>query len=115
MIEKVLADLNRVEGVHGSLVVSSDGLIIAEAVPPDIDSEIVGAIATTVYGSGERVVDEMDLGNLEQMLIEATHGKVMIVDVGEDATLVLVVEPDANLGLIRLRAQEAAEEIAKQL
>ncbi len=115
MIEKVLADLNRVDGVHGSLVVSSDGLIIAEAVPPDIDSEVVGAIATTVYGSGERVVDEMDLGELEQMLIESSEGKVMIIAVSDEATLVLITDPDANLGLIRLRAQEAAEEIAKQL
>ncbi|WP_456481272.1 roadblock/LC7 domain-containing protein [Methanopyrus sp.] len=115
MIEKVLADLNRVAGVEGSMVASSDGLVIAEAVPPDVDPEVVGAIATTVYGSGERVVDKMELGETEQMLMESSRGKVMIIKVGEDAVLVVITDPDANLGLVRLKAQEAAEELAERL
>ncbi|AAM02538.1 roadblock/LC7 domain-containing protein [Methanopyrus kandleri] len=115
MIEKVLADLNRVAGVNGSMVASSDGLVVAEAVPPEVDPEIVGAIATTVYGSGERVIEEMELGELKQMLVESTDGKVVIIRVDDDALLVLIADPDANLGLIRLKAREAAEEISKQL
>ncbi|WP_457620400.1 roadblock/LC7 domain-containing protein [Methanopyrus sp.] len=115
MIEKVLADLNRVAGVNGSLVASSDGLVVAEMVPPEVNAEVVGAITTTVYGSGERVVEEMELGELEQMLMESTDGKVIAIRAGDDAVLVLITDPDANLGLIRLKAREAAEEIARRL
>ena len=51
MIERILKDLGRVNGVNGSLVVGKDGLIIESEVSGDIDAELVGAMASAVFGT----------------------------------------------------------------
>ena len=49
MIERILKDLGRINGVNGSLVVGKDDLIIESEVPGDIDSELVAAMASAVF------------------------------------------------------------------
>ncbi|HIQ38388.1 MAG TPA: hypothetical protein EYH53_00065, partial [Methanothermococcus okinawensis] len=54
MIDRILADLNKVEGIKGSMVVGKDGLVIAAQMPSGIDVELIGAMASAAYGSAER-------------------------------------------------------------
>ena len=54
MIERILKNLGRINGVSGSFIVGKDGLIIENEVPGDIDSELVADMASAVFGTAER-------------------------------------------------------------
>ncbi|WP_423793260.1 roadblock/LC7 domain-containing protein [Methanocaldococcus indicus] len=114
MIEKILIEVNKTEGINGSLVVGKDGLVIASQLPGNIDAELVGAMTSAAYGAAERTVSEVGMGNLYQAMIEGEHGKILMVDAGE-AILVVLTEEKVNLGLIRIIIRRAAEKIKAML
>ena len=110
MIARILKDLGRINGVNGSLVVGKDGLIIETEVPSDIDAELVAAMSSAVFGTAERSAEEMKHEPLEQVMIEGTRGKTLMIDAGE-GILVLITEVDINLGLIRIEMRRSAERV----
>lgn len=110
MIERVLKDLGRIDGVNGSLVVGKDGLIIEKEVPSDIDSELVGAMSSAVFGTAERSSEEMKHEKLQQVMIEGNRGKTLMIDSG-DAILAVIADVNINLGLIRLEMKRSSERI----
>ncbi|HIE33791.1 MAG TPA: hypothetical protein EYP86_01465 [Candidatus Altiarchaeales archaeon] len=114
MLEKILADLNSVEGVNGSLVTGKDGLVIAQRAPAGVDIDLASAMAVTVFGTGERAVKELNQGDIIQGMIEGTAGKTLII-AGKDAILMVMTEPNVNLGLIRIEMKRCIKEIEESL
>ncbi len=110
MIERILKDLGRINGVNGSLVVGIDGLIIEAEVPGDFDSELVAAMASAVFGTAERSAEEMKHEPLQQVMIEGDKGKTLMIDAGE-GILVVITEIGINLGLIRIEMRRSAERV----
>ncbi len=110
MIDKVLLELNKTEGIKGSMIVGKDGLVIASQIPGNIDAELVGAMASAAFGAAERTASEIGMGSLEQTMIEGEHGKTLMVDAGE-GILVVLTDAKVNLGLIRITMKRAAEKI----
>jgi uncharacterized protein len=114
MIERILKDLGRINGVNGSLVVGKDGLIIESEVPSDIDSELVAAMASAVFGTAERSAEEMKHEPLQQVMIEGDKGKTLMIDAGE-GILVVIADININLGLIRIEMRRSAERVVDTL
>lgn len=114
VISRVLKDLGRIEGVNGSLVVGKDGLIIERDVSSDIDSELVGAMSSAVFGTAERSSEEMKHDKLQQVMIEGNKGKTLMIDSGE-AILAVITDTSINLGLIRLEMKRSSDRIMELL
>ncbi len=112
MIGRVLKDLGRIQGVNGSLVVGKDGLIIERDVSSDIDSELVGAMSSAVFGTAERSSEEMKHEKLQQVMIEGNKGKTLMIDSG-DAILAVITDTNINLGLIRLEMKRSSDRIVE--
>ncbi|KUK71769.1 MAG: Uncharacterized protein XD90_2135 [Methanobacterium sp. 42_16] len=112
MLNRVLKDLGRIQGVNGSLIVGKDGLIIERDVSPDIDSELVGAMSSAVFGTAERSSEEMKHEKLQQVMIEGNKGKTLMIDSGE-AILAVITDTDINLGLIRLEMKRSSNRIVE--
>ncbi|HSO26328.1 MAG TPA: roadblock/LC7 domain-containing protein [Methanobacteriaceae archaeon] len=110
MIARILKDLGRINGVNGSLVVGKDGLIIETEVPSDIDAELVAAMSSAVFGTAERSAEEMKHEPLEQVMIEGSRGKTLMID-ADEGILVLITDIDINLGLIRIEMRRSAERV----
>ncbi|WP_456471687.1 roadblock/LC7 domain-containing protein [Methanocaldococcus sp.] len=110
MIEKILMEINKTDGVKGSMVVGKDGLLIAAELPKDIDAELVGAMVSAAYGAAERAAEEINLGNIKQSMIEGEFGKVLMIDAG-DNILVVLTEDKVNLGLVRIIMKKAVEKL----
>jgi len=113
-VKDVLVNLSSVEGVTGSLVTGKDGSVIAEQAPSGVDVDLASAMAATVFGTGEKAVGELKLGDIAQGMIEGSGGKTLIV-AKKNAILTVMTEPDVSLGLIRLKMTEAIEDIEKYL
>jgi predicted regulator of Ras-like GTPase activity (Roadblock/LC7/MglB family) len=111
---KVLKDLSgSTPDVEASAVVSSDGLIIASALPKDVEEDRVAAMSAAMLSLGERTSKELGRGALEQVFIKGEHGYVILMNAGTDAVLTAMVRQDAKLGLIFLDMKRAAGDIGK--
>ncbi|MGQ9625429.1 MAG: roadblock/LC7 domain-containing protein [Anaerolineae bacterium] len=97
--------------VEASAVVSVDGLIMASALPADVEEDRVSAMSAAMLSLGERISSELGRGVLEQIYIRGSSGYVFLSAVGEEAVLTILARPDAKLGLVFLDMQRASKEL----
>jgi len=101
--------------IEASAVVSVDGLIMASALPADVEEDRVSAMSAAMLSLGERIAGELGRGVLEQVYIRGAQGYVFLSAVGEEAVLTVLARKDAKLGLIFLDMRRAAEDLSKLL
>src|SRR5512136_2998317 len=73
--------------IEASAVVSVDGLIIASALPNEVEEDRVSAMSAAMLSLGERISTELGRGNLEQVYIKGDSGFIVLTSVGEEAVL----------------------------
>jgi len=97
--------------IEASAVVSVDGLIIASALPRDVEEDRVAAMSAAMLSLGERIAGELGRGQLEQVYVKGEKGLVILISVGEGAVLTALAGSDAKLGLVLLDMRRAADEL----
>jgi predicted regulator of Ras-like GTPase activity (Roadblock/LC7/MglB family) len=98
--------------IEGSAVVSVDGLMMASALPADVEEDRVAAMSAAMESLGERIAGELRRGNLEEVYVRGDDGYVFLKAVGEEAVLTVLARSGAKLGLIFLDVKRAAEDLA---
>lgn len=99
--------------IEASAVVSVDGLIIASALPADVEEDRVSAMSAAMLSLGERISGELGRGGLEQVYIKGNKGAIVLTAVGEEAVLTALARQDAKLGLIFLEMRRASEDLVR--
>lgn len=99
--------------VEASALVSVDGLIMASALPPDVEEDRVSAMSAAMLSLGERIAEELGRGTLDQVYIRGGNGYVLLLDVGEEAVLTVLARKDAKLGMLFLDMKRAAADLSK--
>ena len=99
--------------IEASAIVSVDGLIMASALPADVEEDRVSAMSAAMLSLGERIASELGRGGLEQVYIKGNAGFIILTSVGAEAVLTALAHQDAKLGLIFLEMRRAAEDLAK--
>ena len=99
--------------IEASAIVSVDGLIMASALPQDVEEDRVAAMSAAMLSLGERTAQELNRGSLDQVFIRGKEGYVLLMNAGEDAVLTTLVRKDAKLGLIFLDMKRTVEELTK--
>lgn len=98
--------------IEASAIVSVDGLIIASALPADVEEDRVSAMSAAMLSLGERISMELGRGSLEQVYIRGDNGFVILTSVGEEAVLTALAREQAKLGLVFLEMRRAAEDLS---
>jgi predicted regulator of Ras-like GTPase activity (Roadblock/LC7/MglB family) len=99
--------------IEASAVVSTDGLIIASALPADVEEDRLSAMSAAMIGLGERIAEELNRGKLEQIYIHGTNGFVILTSIGNSAVLSALARNNAKLGLIFLELQRAVRDLER--
>lgn len=99
--------------IEASAVVSVDGLIMASALPADVEEDRVSAMSAAMLSLGERISSELGRGGLEQVYIRGNGGYVLLTAVGQEAVLTALARENAKLGLIFLEMRRAAEHLER--
>ena len=99
--------------IEASAIVSVDGLIIASALPADVEEDRVSAMSAAMLSLGERIAGELGRGVLDQVYIRGANGYVILTAVGEEAVLTVLARQDAKLGLVFLDMRRAAEDLTR--
>ena len=114
MLNSILSDLNGTSAdIDASAVISTDGLVMAAALPADMDEDRVGAMSAAMLSLGDRTAQELARGSLEQVLVKGEQGYVLMTYAGADSVITVVAKPRAKLGLIFLDVKRAAEAIGQ--
>jgi predicted regulator of Ras-like GTPase activity (Roadblock/LC7/MglB family) len=113
-LKSVLKDLEAsTADVEGAVVVSADGLVMASALPAEVDEDRVAAMAAALLALGERSSQELERGTLNEVFVKGEKGYVVLMGAGRDAVLGALCREDAKLGMIFLDLRRAAEEVGK--
>ena len=99
--------------IVASAVVSVDGLIMASALPTDVEEDRVSAMSAAMLSLGERIAVELGRGSLDQVFIRGDQGYVILTAIGVEAVLTALARDNAKLGLIFLEMRRAAEDLAR--
>lgn len=99
--------------IEASAVVSVDGLIMASALPQDVEEDRVSAMSAAMLSLGDRIARELGRGVLDQVYVKGDSGYVILMAVGEEAVLTALARQDAKLGLVFLDMKRAAAELTR--
>ncbi|WP_322495629.1 roadblock/LC7 domain-containing protein [Chloroflexus sp.] len=97
--------------IEASAVVSVDGLIMASALPADVEEDRVSAMSAAMLSLGERIASELKRGQLDQVFVRGEEGYVILMAIGEEAVLTALAQSRAKLGLVFLDMRRTANEL----
>ena len=113
-MDKVAEALRRLsetnQDIVGAAIVSNEGLMLVGEIPANMDKDLVSAAFAALVSIAERASHQVELGNLAQLIMLSENGGVLICS-GKRSSLVLLMKPDANLGLILMDVANVMEEI----
>ena len=114
MFQQVLEELKGSSAdVEASALISTDGLMIASALPAGMDEDRVGAMSAALLSLGDRAARELARGTLERVLLQGERGYVIMSSSGPEAVLTVLAKQNAKLGLLLLHLKRAAEALSK--
>jgi len=97
--------------VQACLAVSArDGIAIESNLQIGQDETRVAALAASLYKKARKSAEAAGLGTTGFLQLEAESGRLCMLG-GDDVILVVVGEPHANIGLIRMELLRAAESL----
>ena len=111
MLERLRALQATAPGIEASAVVSVDGLIMASALPAEVEEDRVSAMSAAMLSIGERIAGELGRGTLQQVYIRGENGYVILSSIGEEAVLTVMARAKAKLGLVFLDMSRAARDL----
>jgi uncharacterized protein len=109
-MQNILTELNQVAGVKGSMVVTKDGVVVADSLGPDLSKESVAAVSSHMIQMSERGLAELGRGMFERFAFTSAHGRMVFVnlDVGY---LVVITKMEMKLDQVLIEVDSAARKI----
>ena len=98
----------------GAAVVSEEGLIIASSLPTGIDEQRISAVVAALQSIAERAAQQITLGSVSRLILFAERGGAILCS-GKRAALVILMRPNAKLGLILMDVKDATEKLKEIL
>ncbi len=112
-LRPIVDGLTRHRGVQASLIVSErDGLVVESSLRFGQDGDRVAALGASMYRKARLSAAAACLGAVSFLQLDAERGRICAVGGRNDLVVVVVAEPGANVGLIRVELFKALEMLA---
>jgi predicted regulator of Ras-like GTPase activity (Roadblock/LC7/MglB family) len=111
-VKSILAELNATIGARGSLIVTTDGLLIAADVREGCEAERLAAMGAAILSDVGKGLASAGMDAFTQCEVVAERGKVILVAAGP-AYLLVLVGPRIELGPGSVEIRSAARRVAK--
>jgi predicted regulator of Ras-like GTPase activity (Roadblock/LC7/MglB family)/predicted Zn-dependent protease len=106
--------LKSLPGVMGALVVEEDGVVIESKLGPNLGADIIGAITARIIGCVNPGMSGIEFGQYRHIWIDTVKFGLWIA-IFKERALVLCYAPEANVGALRLRANELLDHLSANL
>jgi len=111
-IQESLNDLRRASGVKGCVLLTDDGLVVAQALDNRFRDDVIAGLASYLVMTTNRSLAEAELGRFDQLTVHATHGKAVLVGL-ENSFLVVLLSQFADLDACRGEIQGAVQRLRR--
>jgi predicted regulator of Ras-like GTPase activity (Roadblock/LC7/MglB family) len=112
--QQVLAELRKlrseINGVDGSVVATSDGLLVAEDLP-GLEPTKVSAVIATAIGLARQAVQLTGRGQLTEAIVRGSAGNLAVFAIGHGAVLAVLGRKDLNIGMLHFQTRAAVGRI----
>ncbi|MEZ6197913.1 MAG: roadblock/LC7 domain-containing protein [Planctomycetota bacterium] len=109
-MREVLAKLNEMPGIKGSLIVTPDGIVVASRMDEHLNEETTAAHLGNVVTQTRRLLEAGRFPPLAEMVLSATRGRIVIVNL-EIFLLVAVTNQYIDLDITILEIKSAAKRL----
>lgn len=109
--DRIVADLHNVPDVIGAVVARRDGIVLAHDLPEGVDPRKIASMAAGIIGTSEIAATELGQGRFLQAIVDSLRVRVVSLGAGPEGVLVVLVRPEANIGLLLMVLGRAAREI----
>jgi hypothetical protein len=93
--------VTKTHGVHGAIGVSSDGLLMALSANMDRSAaDRFAAIISGMTSLSDGASRALDMGGLEQVIVEMRRGYLFISQISGGSSLGVIAARDADIGLV---------------
>jgi predicted regulator of Ras-like GTPase activity (Roadblock/LC7/MglB family) len=108
-IRDLVSAIRRRDGVEAAIVLGRDGLLIDSQSLAGLDSEHVAAHVPSIIQFADELGAAAARGELQTAVLEHERGLAVISALSGDAVLLVLLQPNANLGqlLYELRRNRA--------
>lgn len=111
-IETILKQLlTNNPNINLASVVSVEGLPIVSIIPKNVDESHISAMTATLLTLGERATVEMKKGYLNEIIVKAKEGYIIVISAGMNAVLVITTNNRCKLGLILFECKKDCKKI----
>ncbi len=111
-----LRGLNKLDrSLEASAVVRRDGSLLASAHSSRVKPEMMATISSTLFGIAADSIRAISGGPMRIVTITAQQVVLMLRPINEETILLLVTGANSNIGLISMRSEVVAQNIAKFL
>jgi predicted regulator of Ras-like GTPase activity (Roadblock/LC7/MglB family) len=108
-IRDLVAAIRQRDGVEAAVVLGRDGLLIDSQVVSGVDAEHVAAHIPSIIQFADEFGAAAQRGALQTAVLELEHSVAVVSCLSADAVLLVLVQPNTNLGqlLYELRRNRA--------
>lgn len=109
-IRDLVAALRQRQGVEAAVVLGRDGLLIDSQAIPALDADHVAAHVPSILQFADEMGRASARGALQTAVLEYDGGVALICGMSDDAVLLVLLQPSANVGqlLYELRRHRAS-------
>jgi predicted regulator of Ras-like GTPase activity (Roadblock/LC7/MglB family) len=101
-----------IPGVNGSLIVTSDGLLVTHDCLDDDGTEQTGALSSTLLALARHAVDLTARGDLLDAAVRGREGYFVVYALGETAVLAVVGDADLNLAMLHIKTRPVVQRLS---
>lgn len=109
----VLAELSAVSGINRCFLTGNDGIIVVSMGETSNNADL-GKQTLAIFQSTRRSVSQLKQGKLQQVLVTAESGHILLVSF-DNHVLIVLANSKINLGLLRLSLDSAVKKLDKIL
>lgn len=104
-MKDLLENLNEIPGVEGSMVLTSDGIMVAAALGSHLDEDVVAALSSSLTITLKRSLEPFAGRIPEELVLTASEGKLVFIRLAS-AYLVIVTKRALQLesGMVEIRS-----------
>jgi predicted regulator of Ras-like GTPase activity (Roadblock/LC7/MglB family) len=108
----VLEQLSSTPGIVGSLVATTDGMVVYSCLRGGLDEDAAAALVSSLLTSTVGLLSNCGRSRMEQLVLQASRGKIIVSDLG-NAYLVAVTDRNLNIDQGFLEIKSAANSLRK--
>ena len=101
--------------ITAAVVVTADGFAIASDAGPDVDADMLAALAADLMARASRSAREFGQGDIQELYARAETGYVIVARAGTEQVLACLASPNITLGLLLADVRQTAAALAAQL